>query len=164
MLRIKEKPECLPIEKVIFKMLAHLYNGYNHYKSYDLCCPANIEKRRPDYPLSETTKKKKKIPQTNYIKQQCPNHGTPGNRWQLSLRDGKQMRGARTLPPDSHPERVSSLWHREGKLNENPVTLLNQGHRAEIGGARAHRTEVHKERTLEICSECPQILSRMSPR
>ena len=59
MLRIKEKPECLPIEKVIFKMLAHLYNGYNHYKSYDLCCPANIEKRRPDYPSSETTKKKK---------------------------------------------------------------------------------------------------------
>ena len=37
MLRIKkEKPECLPTEKVIFKMLAHLYNGYNHYKSYDL--------------------------------------------------------------------------------------------------------------------------------
>jgi len=37
------------------------------------------------------------------------------------------MRGAQTLPPDSHPERVSSLWHREGKLSENPVTLLNQG-------------------------------------
>lgn len=93
--------------------------------------PANIEKRRPDYPSTETTTtKEKKIPQTNYIKQQFPRHCTPGNRWQLSLKDGKQMRGAQTLPPDSYLERVSSLWHREKKLSENPMTFLSQGHRS----------------------------------
>ena len=83
MLRIKkEKPECLPIEKVIFKMLAHPYNGYTHCESYDLeFCFQSTQKKEDQFTLHQKQpKKKKNFPRQNYIKQQFPRHCTPGNR------------------------------------------------------------------------------------
>lgn len=70
MLRIKkEKPECLPIEKVIFKMLAHPYNGYTHYESYDLeFCFQSTQKKEDQFTLHQKQPKKKKFPQTKLHK------------------------------------------------------------------------------------------------
>ena len=71
MLRIKkEKPECLPIEKVIFKMLAHLYNGYTHYESYDLeFCFQSTQKKDQFTLHQKQPKKKKKFPrQITYVR------------------------------------------------------------------------------------------------